>query len=376
MKIPVPSDPGAALRRLSGALLSLAALALAAWASDPGRYLDWRHAADAENAAKASAAHAGLGVGSGTDSADGKNPFSSAVFTGALRVVASPGGDPGAVLESAVRSAQKRVWVTVYILSDKGLRSALADAARRGVDVRLVLEGNVVGQPTINRKPAAALAAAGAKISWSDPSRFTYTHAKFLLADGAWWIGTGNFAHSSFTKNREFFLGGTDPAVLSALESVFTADAAHDPTGVVAPPLVLAPVDARAKILAVMRGAARTLDVYAQTLTDREVLGVLRDRAAAGVRVRVLLGSADVVRDNAKLLVTLRGWGIAAAAPDKPYVHAKAAVADGARAYVGSANFTANSMDRNREVGLLVGAGPAGAVAAAFQRDFTAAGGR
>jgi phosphatidylserine/phosphatidylglycerophosphate/cardiolipin synthase-like enzyme len=36
-----------------------------------------------------------------------------------------------------------------------------------------------------------------------------------------------------------------------------------------------------------------------------------------------------------------------------PYIHAKAIVVDGGRVYVGSANFTANSFDHNRECGLL-----------------------
>ena len=36
-------------------------------------------------------------------------------------------------------------------------------------------------------------------------------------------------------------------------------------------------------------------------------------------------------------------------------LHAKAIVVDGQRAYVGSENLSANSLDNNREVGILVG---------------------
>jgi cardiolipin synthase A/B len=38
---------------------------------------------------------------------------------------------------------------------------------------------------------------------------------------------------------------------------------------------------------------------------------------------------------------------------DKPYEHAKAAIADGTLVYVGSINYTAGSMDKNREVGVM-----------------------
>ncbi len=37
-----------------------------------------------------------------------------------------------------------------------------------------------------------------------------------------------------------------------------------------------------------------------------------------------------------------------------PYVHAKLLLVDGERAYIGSVNFSAQSMDKNRELGILV----------------------
>ncbi len=36
-----------------------------------------------------------------------------------------------------------------------------------------------------------------------------------------------------------------------------------------------------------------------------------------------------------------------------PYIHSKSILADGRRAYIGSVNFTATSMDQNRELGIL-----------------------
>ena len=56
-----------------------------------------------------------------------------------------------------------------------------------------------------------------------------------------------------------------------------------------------------------------------------------------------------------------------------PYIHAKAIVADGVLAYVGSANFTANSLDSNRELGLIVSAqSEIDKVAATINTDFFA----
>jgi phosphatidylserine/phosphatidylglycerophosphate/cardiolipin synthase-like enzyme len=49
-----------------------------------------------------------------------------------------------------------------------------------------------------------------------------------------------------------------------------------------------------------------------------------------------------------------------------PYIHAKAIVVDGARAYVGSENLSTQSLDRNREVGILEN----GSIASTIQRVF------
>ncbi len=54
-----------------------------------------------------------------------------------------------------------------------------------------------------------------------------------------------------------------------------------------------------------------------------------------------------------------------------PYVHAKAIVADGTVAYVGSENFTVNSLDSNREIGLFLTA-DVNIVAAQIDADFKA----
>ena len=54
-----------------------------------------------------------------------------------------------------------------------------------------------------------------------------------------------------------------------------------------------------------------------------------------------------------------------------PYIHAKVIVADGWLAFVGSENFSATSLDENREVGLLLADTTALAtITTTFERDW------
>ena len=196
--------------------LAVAAFLAILFVVEPSQYFVWHRAAHHESFVQQAAIQ-----GAGTV---------ANLLTEGFEIVLSPQGNVGQRLENSIRSAHKRVWVTIYILTDKPLLRALTEAAARGVDVRLLFEGNVVGQPTINRKAASALQKAGAKVAWSDASRFSYTHAKYLVVDDTWWIGTGNFSHSTFTKNREFFVTSKNSAILETLTATFLADFTHVPS--------------------------------------------------------------------------------------------------------------------------------------------------
>lgn len=77
-------------------------------------------------------------------------------------------------------------------------------------------------------------------------------------------------------------------------------------------------------------------------------------RKLAGIPVRVVVGTEAL--DQTSAIVgkdKLKRQGIDVRALATPSQHAKALVIDGARAYVGSINFTRNSMDNNREIGVL-----------------------
>jgi phosphatidylserine/phosphatidylglycerophosphate/cardiolipin synthase-like enzyme len=74
-----------------------------------------------------------------------------------------------------------------------------------------------------------------------------------------------------------------------------------------------------------------------------------KDRTPTPARV-----DAVAALKSASVPVVAYGAESGSGSASTPYVHAKVIVVDGARAYVGSANFTANALDANREVGLVV----------------------
>ena len=100
----------------------------------------------------------------------------------------------------------------------------------------------------------------------------------------------------------------------------------------------------------------RARDIYAEVVRDPEVMEVLAAAEHRGVAVRLnMAGDPDGTDDNAEERAELADAGVEVRlARGGLYIHAKMVLVDGVRAFVGSQNFTATSLDQNRELGVLL----------------------
>ena len=247
-----------------------------------------------------------------------------------------------------IQAAHHSLDGEVYELTSKPVEAALEAAAHRGVVVRIALEPHPKGASrTIPQNAYKTLAAQGVHVEWTS-SAFTFTHAKYLVADAtSAWIGSPNWIAAAFKSNREFSIVDTDPTVVGEAESVFQADWAHQTFTGNASALVLSPTNSRSQITARTTGAHSTLDVYAEELDDPAQEDALIAAVHRGVRVRIVCtGDGDVAN--------LRAGGVQVVVDKKLYIHAKAIVADGTTVFIGSENISATSFDKNREMGLIL----------------------
>lgn len=263
--------------------------------------------------------------------------------------------DDGSIALSALlRGAEHSIDVMVYLLTSQEVVRELAAAQRRGVRVRVLLEEEPVGGGQGNRVAAQELTAAGAAVRWAAPT-FRFTHAKVILVDGARAaIMTLNLTASSLRSNREFAVILQDPSVVRALGELFESDWERVPPPAFDLPLVVSPANARRVLHDVIASARQSLEIYVLSLEDDAIAAALAAAAERGVRVRIITNpptGSDSYADE-RALVRARGGFIGFL--DFPNVHAKVVIVDGQRAFVGSQNFTATSLDQNREVGILI----------------------
>ena len=125
----------------------------------------------------------------------------------------------------AINRASHHIWMThAYFIPDADLVDAIVQAARRGVDVRLLLPAtsNHVVADWLSRGYYSELLGAGVRIF-----RFqgAMVHAKTSTIDGRWsTVGTANIDRLSMTGNYEVNVEFIDPAMAEQMERIFRTD--------------------------------------------------------------------------------------------------------------------------------------------------------
>jgi len=266
-------------------------------------------------------------------------------------------------------TTQHSIDVEVYLMGYGGILDELLAKAQAGVSVRVILDR---AKMDTNQKYYDMLVAAGAQVKWSD-ARFVYQHSKFILVDDkVALISTGNFSKSySIELERNFVATDRDPADIKDLVSLFEADWQGTTLAMPCTRLLVAPINARARILALINGAQSTLTIESMQFGDPAVRDAVKARVLAGVSVRALLADANWISANTYAAAFLKDLGVEV--KWIPHLHTKVIVADGEEAYLGSENLSTNSLDNNREVGVIVtDASSIAPLTTTFETDWTA----
>ncbi|MEM5814618.1 MAG: phospholipase D-like domain-containing protein [Candidatus Aenigmatarchaeota archaeon] len=142
-------------------------------------------------------------------------------FQPVIMPVFSP--EDGREIINFIDSAQSSIDIEVYVFTSRDVIEALERARLRGVDIRIIIERNVLsGQ---NDDTYRELAAKGFNIRYASASAYELTHAKFIIVDGmAVLVGSHNFSNSALYENREASVIIRDPATVTRFIDVFGVD--------------------------------------------------------------------------------------------------------------------------------------------------------
>jgi phosphatidylserine/phosphatidylglycerophosphate/cardiolipin synthase-like enzyme len=122
-------------------------------------------------------------------------------------VAFTPWDDAEGMLLRVVAGARQSIRVQAYLLTSRSLARALTDARRRGVDVQVLADREMVAKGENSQVPQ--LVAAGIPV-WLEV-RYAAAHNKILLVDpleedGAVVTGSYNYTFSAQARNAENLL--------------------------------------------------------------------------------------------------------------------------------------------------------------------------
>ena len=333
------------------------------------------------------------------------------------------------VFEAAIRSGSRKILVNIYEFTDPGLADLLCDAASRGVEVSVLIEGGPVGgitpeeQAVIYRLCSCGIPVTAMTGTGEDHAPYRYDHAKYLVIDDERvLVTTENFtAHSlppaGLTGNRGWGVIMTSPELASYFTRVFAEDL--DGPGVA--PIsgypseipsytadsyrqVFAPVqftaasvtpvlspDTSSLILPLINGTRTRLfieEAYIKHWSGGKKNPYLQaaiEAARRGVQVRIILDSfyyntedesdndemvseINTIADREHLPLEARLIDISGSGLLK--LHAKGIIADDS-VFISSINWNENSPVFNREAGLIINDKTAsGYFASVFEKDW------
>jgi len=265
-----------------------------------------------------------------------------------------------------IQLAQKQILVMIYQFTRYNFSNALIAAHKRGVQVKVLLDGKQGANSSVRSK----LTAAGIAVK-SAPTSFTHAHAKVIWIDGYEAIVmSANLITYSMGGERNYGVIDRDPYDLKQLKQLFDRDWAG--TGTVdlsCSRLVVSPINARARMLAHVNRAKKTLDFAVMYLDDKTIKTAVLAQAKAGVAVRVLLANPAWITSNTARAAELKAAGVPVKYFKNYDLHAKLMISDGIP-FVGSQNFSYTSIQKNREIGVFVNASTRSQIVAQFAADW------
>jgi cardiolipin synthase A/B len=301
---------------------------------------------------------------------------------GTVTHFASPNPNGFEVPVAEFAAAKTSIDMVIFNITETTSIAALKAAAARGVVVRMIVDS------ALSQSDFDTLRTGGVNIRRGS-SAFSLTHEKSFSVDKKRVTIMSANMTKLYASTRDFGIVTSDPGVATEWQQVFDADWANAPAGTKTTPplsnpnLIWAPVSASSKLTELVQSATRSIALTVENISDGVFIAALRDAAARGVAIRVVtpkcpLGNPPAL--NYGGLATLKSVGVTvkqAVYPSttaKPYMHQKMMLVDDTRMYVGSINFSNNSIQKSRELGIVLrDASAIAAMQSNFEADFTAA---
>jgi cardiolipin synthase A/B len=248
---------------------------------------------------------------------------------------------------NAIKKAKSQIELTIFRFDVKELQKALEQAVARGVKVHALIAHQAAGEGKKLRKLELELLAAGVTVSRTADDLVRY-HNKLLIIDREVLYALAfNWAKLDIDKSRSLGVITKNPQLVQEAIKLFEADSGRQPYTAGCDGFLVSPENARAGLAKFIKGARKELLMYEMKISDSQMIGLLNERAKAGVAIRII-GKLTKKSDGLKV-DKMPGMRL----------HLRAILRDGEELFIGSGSLRALELDKRREVGVIIKDDPA-----------------
>jgi phosphatidylserine/phosphatidylglycerophosphate/cardiolipin synthase-like enzyme len=247
-----------------------------------------------------------------------------------------------APLIKEIDSAKKTIEIAIFRFDHVEIQRALERAVDRGVSVHALIANTNHGEEKNLRKLEMDLLPTGIEVSRTADDLLRH-HYKFMIVDRrVLYILTFNYTHLDMEHSRSFGLIIDDPEAVEEAGRLFYADVRRQSYKPELKSFVVSPLNAREQLSHFIKSAEKQLLIYDPEVSDRTMIRLLRDRARAGVEIRII---GRVVKPSDEFdpgrLMRMR-------------FHTRTILRDRHEAFLGSQSLREIELDKRRELGMIV----------------------
>lgn len=240
---------------------------------------------------------------------------------------------------TAIERAKTTLDIVIFRFDLKSVEKAVEAAVKRGVAVRALIAHTNSGGEKRLRQLELRMLNAGVTVTRTADDLARY-HGKLLIVDREE-LHVYGFNYTTLDlKSRSLGVIVRERRFVNEAIRLFESDVLRQEFEPNLVGFIVSPENAREQLATFIKRARKSLVIWDPKLTDPQMIRLLTQRAKMGVDIRVL---GKVAKRGAVLRVQKSPLRL----------HVRAAVRDGAEAFVGSQSLRALELDGRREVGIL-----------------------
>jgi cardiolipin synthase A/B len=257
-----------------------------------------------------------------------------------VKLIIQPDDGPASLL-SAIKNAKKSVDIAIFRFDRGDMEAALKASVAKGVKVTaLIADVNRGGEKNLRQLETRFLQE-GITVARSADDLVRH-HDKMIVIDSrVLYMLSFNFTHLDIDHSRGFGIVTKNARIVQEAAKLFEADCSRRPYSAGLDTFVVSPANSRKVLRSFLKRAKKQLLIYDPQISDKEMIGLLQERAKSGVEVRVIGKISGRASVPVHKLTRMR-------------LHTRTIIRDRHQAFVGSQSLRSAELDSRREVGLII----------------------